>query len=73
MKTPEERAQKRREDRLRKRCKTYELTMRRSRSRISLDNFGDFMLTDTNRGYVVAGSRFDMTLDDIQLYLNQIN
>jgi hypothetical protein len=31
----------------------------------NLDNFGGFMVIDVERNFVVAGSRFDMTAEDV--------
>jgi hypothetical protein len=31
----------------------------------SIDNFGDFMLVDPYRNFVVAGPRFNMTADEV--------
>jgi hypothetical protein len=33
------------------------------------DNFGDYMLIDTATGFVVLGSRFDASLEDIEAFL----
>ena len=45
--------------------------MRKSRVRsINLDNFGNYMLLDTKGIYVVRGSRFDATLDDLLVFFS---
>jgi hypothetical protein len=36
----------------------------------NLDNFGDYMLCDARTNFVVLGSRFDATLEDIDAYLS---
>ncbi len=36
----------------------------------NLDNFGEYMLIDADRNFVVCGSRYDATLDDIEAFLN---
>ncbi len=42
------------------------LVARKSRWRAgSVDNHGEFMLVDPQTNFVVAGSRFDMTADDV--------
>jgi hypothetical protein len=37
----------------------------RSRRDCSLDNFGEFMLIDAANNWVVAGSRFELTAEDV--------
>ena len=45
--------------------------VRKSRVRsINLDNFGNYMLLDTKGIYVVRGSRFDATLDDLLVFFS---
>ncbi len=44
------------------------LLVRKSRQRANvpnLDNIGELMLVDGERGYVVAGSRFDLSPQDV--------
>jgi hypothetical protein len=36
----------------------------------NLDNYGDYMLCDAGTNFVVLGSRFDATLDDIEAYFS---
>ena len=37
----------------------------------NLDNFGELMLVDAERGWVVAGSRFDLTPDEVLEFCKQ--
>lgn len=41
------------------------LVARKSRARESLDNFGGYMLIEPRQNFVVDGSRFDMSADDV--------
>ena len=36
----------------------------------NLDNYGEYMLCDAGANLVVLGSRFDATLDDIEVYFS---
>jgi len=58
----------RRESRLRSLARRAGYSVKKSRRGFSSDNLGDFMLIDENN-WVVIGSRFDATLDDIEEYL----
>lgn len=42
--------------------------MKKSRRQLSGDNQGDFMLI-SEENVIVAGERFDMTLDEVEEYL----
>jgi hypothetical protein len=54
------------EARARRAAKRIGLKARKSRWRaVSLDNHGDFMMIDPDGNWVVAGSRFDMTAEDV--------
>ena len=39
--------------------------------RSNLDDFGDYMVVDLSSNSVVDGSRFDLSLDDVQDVLNR--
>jgi hypothetical protein len=62
-------SEKNRESRLRKRAIRMGLGIKKSRSMISLDNHGGFMVIDLNRKLILAGQRFDLSLDDVEAYL----
>ena len=54
------------EARARRAVKRVGLKARKSRWRAgSVDNFGEFMIIEPRGNYVVAGSRFDCTADDV--------
>lgn len=57
------------EARLRAKCRREGILMRKSRKSISADNEGGFRLVDTSTNAVIDGSRFDMTLEDVENYL----
>jgi hypothetical protein len=61
-------AQRRLEDRARRAAKRVGLRARKSRSHPSLDNEGYFMLVDPDRNWVVAGSRFELSAEDVLEY-----
>ena len=44
----------------------------KSPQQISMDNLGDFTLVDASRNFVVGGSRYDWTADDIIEYRRQL-
>ena len=53
------------ESRLRKLAARHGYSIRKSRKAISADNLGDYMLVDARWNFVVAGGRFDASLDEI--------
>jgi hypothetical protein len=58
--------------RARRSAKRIGLKASKSRWRAgSLDNLGDFMLIDPDSNCVVAGSRFDMTAEDVLAYCTE--
>jgi hypothetical protein len=56
---------------LRRLARKQGLVIRKSRSRSgrTLDDHGGYMLLDAGRNMIMAGSRFDLDLDDIERYL----
>ena len=63
-----------REARLRRRAGRDGLVLRKSRRRDSharwdIDDWGGYMIVDEATSFVVAGSRFDFDLDDIEAWL----
>jgi hypothetical protein len=40
--------------------------IKQSRRALSSDNQGEFMVLDAERNYIVAGERYDMSLDDLE-------
>jgi len=63
-------AQKTRENRLRRAAARDGYRMTKSRRRLSLDNFGDYMLFDASSNFVAFGFRFDADLDDVDHFLH---
>ena len=48
----------------------YHVLKSRERKHVpNLDNFGEYMLVDSRRNFVVLGARFDATLEDIDNFL----
>lgn len=72
MKTTDK-AEKAREMSLRRKISKYSMDIVKSRKNTSVDNLGGYMIVDTKSNGVIKGSRFDMTLDDIEDYLSELN
>ena len=59
------------ESRLRRRAIRQGYCLMRSRWRLgSIDNLGGYSIIDANHNFVVAGSRFDLSLDDVEAWLS---
>ncbi len=59
------------EARARRAARAVGLIARKSRQRAhvpNLDNFGEFMLVDAERNFVVAGGRYEMSAEDVLDY-----
>ena len=56
------------ESRARRLAKKVGLLAKKSRRAWSIDNLGGFMLIEPFGNYVVAGSRFDLTAEDVVDY-----
>jgi len=60
----------RREARVRRRLWKQGSLLRKSRARtLSLDNYGGDMIVDANRNFIEGGSRFDLSLDDVERWV----
>ena len=58
------------EGRLRRAAKKRGLRLTKSRwRRDSLDNFGSWMIVDVSTNFIVNGSRFDLSDEDVAEYL----
>ena len=55
-------------DRVRRAAKRIGLVAKRSRAHFSIDNHGGYMLVDPYRHAVVAGSRYDLTAEEVIAY-----
>lgn len=62
-------ANKTQEQKLRRALNKCGYSLRKSRKRISLDNFGGYMIVDQHINCVVAGSRFDLSAENVQDFL----
>jgi len=63
---------KARENRLRRKARRLGLELRKSRARyIRVDDFGQYRLVNPHTNFIVAGERFDLSLDDVDDILNQ--
>jgi hypothetical protein len=60
------------EARARRLARRLGMYVTKSRQQISIDNLGDFMLVEAARNFVVGGSRFDWTADDIIDYCRKL-
>ena len=49
----------------RRAAKKIGLDIKKSRGRMSMDNFGDYMLRDPYRNWIIMGEKFDLTAEDI--------
>jgi hypothetical protein len=58
------------ESAIRARAQRAGYAVRKSRSMLSLDNHGCYMLVDARRNWIVRGQRFDFTLEDIADFLH---
>ena len=63
-----DKAERAREARLRRLARREGYALRKMRGRQSLDNYGEFRIIDYSN-CVVAGVRFDMSLDDVEAWL----
>jgi len=59
------------ERRVRRLARKHGCGVAKSRARISLDNRGDYQLFDSDGNFIVLGSRFDATIDEIKDYLTE--
>ena len=59
------------EAKLRRECKKRNIILKKSRIRnINIDDMGGYMMIDLYGNYVIAGSRYDMSLEDVANWLN---
>jgi hypothetical protein len=58
------------ESALRSRARRLGLAVKKSRGGVSLDNQGGFMIVDADSNFVLAGERFDLSLDDVAEFLS---
>jgi hypothetical protein len=53
-------------------ARRFGLVARKSRRGISIDNLGDFSLIDPGHNCIVAGSRYDLTAEEIISYCSKL-
>lgn len=59
-----------RERRVRRQLRSRGYLLRKDRARtLNLDYLGEFMVIDADANFIVGGSRFDWSLDDIEAWL----
>ncbi|OGO04593.1 MAG: hypothetical protein A2Y60_01800 [Chloroflexi bacterium RBG_13_54_9] len=59
------------ENYLRRKAKRLGLAIKKSRIRsINLDDFGGYMIIDSDRNYLIAGEKFNLDIDDVAEVLN---
>ena len=62
--------EKTRENRLRRLAKRQNLYLKKSRVKhTNVDDWGGYMIVDLNGNFVVAGERFNLTLDEVEKFL----
>ena len=61
------------EQRLRRNLMKNGYAMHKSRRNISADNLGGYMIIYLNGNYVVAGSRFELSLEDVQEWFDALH
>lgn len=66
-------ANKNRERVLRRTLNKAGYALRKSRANISLDNLGGYMIVDIGMNALVAGSRFEMDLDDVCAWVQDLS
>jgi len=65
----EARESKYREDRARRKLSKQGIVVRKSRAQaVTANNFGDYMLVNARRNAIIAGARYELTLEDIERY-----
>jgi len=70
--TSEDAVGKAQENRNRRRAHRLGLALRKSRARdLHIDNLGDYMLVDPYLNAIVWGEKYDLSLDDVEGYLDE--
>lgn len=60
------------ENRLRRQLSKEGYMLRKSRTRNwNIDDYGEYMITDPYTNMIVAGSRFDLSLEDVERFVNE--
>ena len=61
--------EKSRENKLRCALCKLDCLLRKSRAPVSIDNFGGYMIADLYTNAVIAGSRYELDLDDVEEFV----
>ena len=61
------------ESKLRRELKEAGYALRKSRGPVSGNDLGGYMIVDVAGNYVVAGAKYDLTLDDVAEWLKETN
>lgn len=62
--------EKSKENRLRRELQDRGYLLRKSRAQEGIDNFGGYLIIDGRNNAVVAGSRFELDLDDVSEWID---
>ena len=62
---------KTKENRIRRALAKRGYLLRKSRAEESIDNFGGYMIVDANYNAVIAGERFNLSLDDVEQFVGE--
>lgn len=65
-------ANKNLEKKLRRALNKAGYTLRKSRARINPDNLGGYMIVDMHINAVVAGSRYELNIGDVQTWVQDM-
>jgi hypothetical protein len=60
---------KNKEQQLRRALRKEGYSLHKSRKAVSIDNLGGYMIVNSYRNVVVAGSRYELSLDDVAEWL----
>ena len=63
--------EKKNEMQLRRSLAKIGLQLSKSRKQLSADNQGEYMIIDANTRAVITGHRYDLTLEDVNNWLNE--
>jgi len=64
---------KTKENRIRRALAKRGYLLKKSRAAESIDNLGGYMIVDANQNAVVAGERFNLSLDDVEQFSREEN
>jgi hypothetical protein len=59
------------ENQLRQQLQKKGYKLQKSKKPLSIDNLGGYMITEMNNNSLVSGSRYELTLEDVQEFINE--